>query len=371
MRAEIAHFVPQLHPPTSRYLLALIYIPGSLATNEDHFDNTTSRIVIEPILGRNYYTVEFMDLSIPVNAWVDLYRVKLECKNADSWMVRDYMERVSRLIAFKQEHGRPVDLFVAAPDAKVALKVMLRGFAQVGSLLVFVRTNPLGHLCTVTVAEYHPSYGIMSRKPKVQVSIRDQFCLYEAVCTVGNVARSCCQPILTEKAIMAELSEEHHRRLQLRKENIIVLAEFLQGNQDRIQEVMDHSPSINYNGVIWAIATVTHLEEKSGGSVTIAEKTMLVTQWIWEEEHYIHAMEYVKVKSVKEYLTGVAACLSFKGFRTSLQSYGESWKAQWSLLQTVGALENAGYSPSVFQGNGESWSRWYRRRIIYPVSVEG
>jgi hypothetical protein len=313
VRSEIAHFVQQLHP-TSRYLLALIYMPGSSVTNEDHFDNSTSRLVIEPILGRNYYTVEFLDLSIPVNAWVDLYRVKLECKNADSWMVRDYMDRVSRIIAFKEERGLPVDLFVGGPDAKAALKVMLRGFAQVG-------TNPLDHLCTVTVAEYHPSYGIMSRKPEVQLSIRDQFCLYKAVCMVGNVARSCCQPIFTEKVIMAELSEEHHRRLlvQVMKENIIALAEFLQGNSDRIQEVMDHFPSINYNDVKWAIATVTHLEEKSGRLVTIAERTMLVTQWICEEEHYIHAMEYIKVQSVQEYLTVVAACRSFKGFRTSLQ----------------------------------------------------
>ena len=161
VRAEIAHFVPQLHP-TSTYLLALIYMPGSSITNEDHYDNSTSRLVIEPILGRNYYTVEFLDLSIPINAWVDLKRVKLECKNADSWMVRDYMDRVSRIIAFKEERGLPVDLFVGGPDAKAALKVILRGFAQVGSLPVFIRANTLGHLSTVTVAEYHPSYGIMS-----------------------------------------------------------------------------------------------------------------------------------------------------------------------------------------------------------------
>jgi hypothetical protein len=136
-----------------------------------------------------------------------------------------------------------VDLFVGGLDAKAALKVMLRGFAQVGSLPVFIRTNTLGHLSTVTIAEYHPSYGIMSSKPEVQLSIRDQFCLYKAVCTVGNVARSCCQPILTEKAIMADLSEEHHRRLQVVvKENIKDLAEFLQGIPDRIQEVMDHFP---------------------------------------------------------------------------------------------------------------------------------
>ncbi len=96
VRAEIIHFVPQLHP-TSRYLLALINMPGSSVSNEDQFDNSTSRLVIESILGRYYYTLEFLDLSIPVNAWVDLYRVKLECKNADSWMVRDHMNRVSRI----------------------------------------------------------------------------------------------------------------------------------------------------------------------------------------------------------------------------------------------------------------------------------
>ncbi len=41
------------------------------------------------------------------------------------------------------------------------------------------------------------------------------------------------------------------------KENIIAFTEFLQENPDRIQEVMDHFPSINYNNdVKWAIATV-------------------------------------------------------------------------------------------------------------------
>ncbi len=277
VRAEIAHVVPQLHP-TSRYLLALIYMPGSSVTNEahfdnstsrlvneDHFDNSTSRLVIEPILGRNYYTVKFLDLSIPVNF------VGRSLPGKVGMQKRRFVDGAC-IIAFKEEHGLAVDLFVGGPDAKAALKVMLRGFAQVGSLSVFVRTNPLGYLSTVTFAEYHPSYGIMSRKPKVQVSIRDHFCLYKVVCTVGNLARSCCQPILTEKVIMAELSEEHHRRLQVMKENIIVLAEFLQGNPDRIREVMNHFPSINYNGVKWAIATVTHLEEKSGRPVTIAER---------------------------------------------------------------------------------------------------
>ncbi len=51
VRAEITHFVPQPHP-TSRYLLALICMPGSSITNEDHFKNSTSRLVIETILGR-------------------------------------------------------------------------------------------------------------------------------------------------------------------------------------------------------------------------------------------------------------------------------------------------------------------------------
>jgi hypothetical protein len=128
------------------------------------------------------------------------------------WIVRDYIDHLSRIIAFKEERGLPVDLFVGGPDAKAALKAMLHGFGQVDSLPVFARTNPFGHLITVTVAEYHnASYGIMSRKPKVimsrkpkvQVSIRDQFCLYKAVCTVGEVARSCCQPT-TEKVVTAE-----------------------------------------------------------------------------------------------------------------------------------------------------------------------
>jgi hypothetical protein len=47
------------------------------------------------------------------------------------------MMRVSRIIAFKEELGLPVDLFVGGPDAKAALKVMLRGFALVDSLPVF------------------------------------------------------------------------------------------------------------------------------------------------------------------------------------------------------------------------------------------
>ncbi len=86
--------------------------------------------------------MEFLDLSIPVNEWVDLYRVNLECKNADSWMVRDDMDRLSRINAFKEERGLPVELFVGGPDAKAALKTMFHGFAQVGSLSVFVRTHP-------------------------------------------------------------------------------------------------------------------------------------------------------------------------------------------------------------------------------------
>ncbi len=71
---------------------------------------------------------------------------------------------------------------------------------------------------------------------------------------------------------------------------------------------------------------------------------MLVTQWIWEKEHYIHAMEYVKVQSVQEYLTGVAACRSFKGFRTSLQT----------MVQTADNYSAAGVPLSMLRGNGGS-----------------
>jgi hypothetical protein len=179
---------------------------------------------------------------------------------------------------------------------------------------------------------------------------------------------------------MAELSEEHHRCLQVVKENTKDLAEFLQGIQ-----VMDHFPSINYNDIKWAIATVTHLEEISKRSVTIAERTMLATRWIWEAEHYTHAMEYVKVKSIQEYLTGVAACRSFQGFSTSLQTAGDlenagyfpsvmqgnggAWKAQQSLVQTAGDLENAGYSSSVLQGPGGSWKA--QQSLVQTVGDQG
>jgi hypothetical protein len=203
---------------------------------------------MEPILGRNYYTVDFVDLFISVNAWVNLRQVKLECNNADSWMVRDYMDRLSHIIAYKEERGLPVDLFVGGPDAKAALRAILHGFTQVGSLSVFVRTKPLGNIITVTTAEYHPSYGIMSGKRNVQVAIRDQFCLYKTVCAVSDVARSSCRPI-TEAAITAELNEEHQRHIQMVIENIRVLVDFLQGNLERKQEVMDRFPSIGYNGV--------------------------------------------------------------------------------------------------------------------------
>jgi len=238
---------------------------------------------MEPILGRNYYTVEFVDLLIPVKAWVDLRQLKLECNNADSWMVRDYMDRVSHIIDYKEKLDLPVDLFVGGPDAKAALRPLLHGFTRVGSLSVFVLTKPLGNFITITTAEYHPSYGIMSGKRHVQEAIRDQFCLYKTVCAVSDVARSSRRPI-TEAAITAELKEEHHRRIRMVIENIRVLVDFLQGNFERKQEVMDRFPSIGYNGVSWAVSTVTLLEEKSGGQVNVEERTMLVTRWIWEEE---------------------------------------------------------------------------------------
>jgi hypothetical protein len=38
VRHEITHFAPQLNK-SNRYLLALIYMPGSSVTNEDHLDN--------------------------------------------------------------------------------------------------------------------------------------------------------------------------------------------------------------------------------------------------------------------------------------------------------------------------------------------
>ncbi len=136
-------------------------------------------------------------------------------------MVRDYMDRLSHIIDYKEKRGLPVDIFVGGPDAKAALRAILHGFTQVGSLSVFVRTKPLGNIITVTTAEYHPSYGIMSGKRDVQEAIRDQFCLYKTVCAVSDVARSSRRPI-TEAAITAELNEEHHRRIQMVIENIRV-----------------------------------------------------------------------------------------------------------------------------------------------------
>jgi hypothetical protein len=325
---------------------------------------------MELIFGRNYYTVEFVDRFIAVNVWVDLRKVKLACNNADSWMVRDYMDRLSHIIAYKEERGLLVDLFVRGPDAKAALRAILHDFTQVGSLSVFVRTKPLGSIITVTTADYHPSNGIMSGKRDVQVATRDQFCLCKAVCAVSDVARSSCRPI-TEAAITAELNEEHHRRIQMVSKNIRVFVDFLQGNFERKQEVVDRFPSIGYNGVSWAVSTVTYLEEKSGGQVTVAERTMLVTRWIWEEKHYVHEIAYLKVQSVEEYLKGVTTATSFIGFKIALQTAGAlerkgfspsllagnggAWKAQKTMLQTAGALEREGFSPSLLAGNGGAW----------------
>ena len=188
VRVEITPFVPLLDP-SSRHLLALMYMPGSSVSNEDHHDNKTSREVIEPILGKNYYTEEFINLSAPVNDWVDLNRLKKECGNPSSWMVQDFNVRLERIFAFKEENGIPVDLFVGGPDAYAALRNMLRRFRQVGNLPVFVCNSHRGHLMTVTVAVYHPSAGIMSGDPTIQRDIRDQFVMYKAVCAVADVAR--------------------------------------------------------------------------------------------------------------------------------------------------------------------------------------
>jgi hypothetical protein len=235
VRDEITQFVPQLDP-SNRYLLVLIYMPGSSVINEYHLDNKTSLLVIEPVLGRNYFTVEFIGLSVPLNDWFSLYQVRKECRNPDSWMVQDYKDRLERCIAYREENGIPVDLFVGGPDAKAALKSLLCRFTQVSDLPVFVRNNRRGHLVTVTVAVYHPSAGIMSGDPQVQADIRGEFCLYKAVCNVSEVARECNHSI-TAEAISAELKDEQRRRLQAVKENIRVLHKFLKGNQEKIEEV--------------------------------------------------------------------------------------------------------------------------------------
>jgi hypothetical protein len=72
----------------------------------------------------------------------------------------------------------------------------------------------------------------MCRNPDVQASIRDQFYLHKAVCTVGEVGRLCWQPI-TEAAVTAESEGDIVcRRLQI-KENIRVLTDILQGNPEQ------------------------------------------------------------------------------------------------------------------------------------------
>jgi hypothetical protein len=74
------------------------------------------------------------------------------------------------------------------------------------------------------------------------------------------------------------------------------------------------------------------------------------------------------VRSVEEYIKGVAAATSFKGFRIALQTAGDleragfspsvlagkggSWKAQQTLLQTAGDLKRAGFAPSILAGTG-------------------
>jgi hypothetical protein len=273
---EVTPFVPQLNP-MNRYTLALIYMPGKSVLNGCHLDNQTSRFVIEPILGKSYYTVEFIGLSIPDNTWVDKYQVKMNCNSVDSWMVKDYVDRVLRIIAYKMAVRAPVDIYVGGPDARAALKSVLRSYTQVcKSLPVFTRRSLDGQLITITVAEYHPSYGINSGDPTVQCGIRDQFNLYKAVCAVADLARFHGQPI-TEDDITEELECEHVRRLEQKTENIRVLAEFMQQDQANIQKVMTRFPSIGYNDVEWLVSTVAYLEEHSMTRVTATQRIMLAT----------------------------------------------------------------------------------------------
>jgi hypothetical protein len=43
-------------------------------------------------------------------------------------MVQDYVDRVLRIIAYKGEVHAPVDIYVGGPDARAALKSVLRNY---------------------------------------------------------------------------------------------------------------------------------------------------------------------------------------------------------------------------------------------------
>jgi hypothetical protein len=162
-------------------------------------------------------------------------------------MVRDYLDRLSRVIALKKERGQPVNLFIGGPDAKAALRGFLSGFAKVGSLPVFTRTNPPDHMITVTVGVFHPSYGFMCGDPNIQQSIREEFHLYKAVCTVAALARSRDHYDISEDVISTELEAEHLSRLQQNKESLRDLDNFLHNDPTSVDAVMEKKSSIGYH----------------------------------------------------------------------------------------------------------------------------
>ncbi len=134
-------------------------------------------------------------------------------------------------------------------------------------------------------------------------------------------------------------------RLQVKDENIRVLAELLQGNPENVQEVMKHFPSIGYNGVKWtAASTVTYVEEKRGKPLIIAERTKLANYQMDLGGETFHTHDRILRGAkycVELYLTDVATCASFKAFKT--------------ILQTADALERADHSAFILQGNGGAW----------------
>ena len=336
-RTEVINLPRNFTKVDKTYVLALIFPPSSAALAGDCYENTTTKEILDPILGKNCTSyIELLHFGVKKNADINLDEIKKIVADPKNIICINYRRRIQIVLEIRNILGLKTVLWVGGPDAKSAFLIDT-------SLLVSFMPETKYNLyfgdfaSSIVISQYHPSASKMARgNVNILNIILNSLRLVTVVTTLLTEGVEVTEASLIDR--LEEVTNMHYKMVQENKS--VLSAKF---GEELLKRILKSKPSLLHWDLSWLhiiLQLAENLCEYRNDKDKLAK---IAAKRIWYKE---------------DVESGTAASTAFgeEGFRTWLNDvmkYGR--KAQSTIVDTAKALTAEGFiAGSILSGNAGS-----------------
>ena len=319
------------YPLDSKHLLMLVYLPASSVQSNQLLNNRTMNQVIKPVLGESIYVLELLPFGYANNADVDLRLVSATCKKPNSFIVKNYIDRIRVVLKIRKLLQVDTVGWIGGPDVQNALTNLISEFNSKFNGCFF-SSQELGRL---VISPYHPSAHLMARGDiNILRLIQCSLIYVNVLLDFINQGQE-----LTEENINRGLEETQREHIKRYQYNVRMLNSFI---GPKLDMVLKSKRSIYHrnceplfellnfvNGLVLSLAD----EQKQELFANIASTRL-----------WCRASVQVAISNIQE--------MGLEKYMFFLKGNGGGSSAQKTIIETANALEKNGFSHTLLKGNG-------------------